>query len=262
MDKITPQIQLLIDIFSTEASNPSFVKEALQLKQEHTRRVAANCDMLALAAGCLPRQALLARRIGWCHDLGRFLQFPRYRTFDDSKSLDHGLLSLKLVRGLQLDRDLEPEEKGVLWAAVLLHNRLDLPEHLPPRTRFFSALLRDADRLDIFRIFADYYSRGPAAGSPLELAYPDTGLVTPAVIQAVLAGKSPSYHLGHSVQDMRLIKLSWAYTLETPGVGELFRASGILEATRRVLPDTEDVRRALAAIDAWSLSASQPGGFL
>ncbi len=256
MDKITHQIQLLMEIFSTEPSNPSFVTEALGLKQEHTLRVAANCGMLALAAGCGPRQVLLARRIGWCHDLGRFLQFPRYHTFDDSRSVDHGLLSLRLIQGLQLDRDLEPEEKGFLWAAVLLHNRLELPRHLPGRTRLFSALLRDADRLDIFRIFADYYARGPIAGSPLELSYPDTGQVTPAVIDAILAGTSPSYHLGHSVQDMRLIKLSWVYTLETPGAAQLFRASGILEATRRVLPDTADVRQALEAIDAWSLSKS------
>jgi len=257
MDTITVQIQLLIEIFSTEAPNPSFVKKALQLKQEHTLRVAANCGMLALAAGCTARQIQLAQRIGWCHDLGRFLQFPRYQTFDDSKSIDHGQLSLKLIKGLQLDRDLKPEEKGIVWAAVLLHNRLELPGHLPVRTRFFSALLRDADRLDIFRIFADYYSQGPVADSPLELSYPDTGQISPAVLQAVLGGTSPSYRLGHSVQDMRLIKLSWAYTLETPGAAELFRTCGILEATRRVLPDTKDVHQALAAIDAWSLSASQ-----
>lgn len=252
MEKMSSQIALLIDILSEDPAAPPFVKAALQLKQTHTARVAHTCRQLALSAGCTPRETALTERIGWCHDLGRFLQFPRYGTFDDSKSADHGLLSLKLIQCLGLDRDLSPEEKGLLWSAVLLHNRLELPEKLPARTRFFAALLRDADRLDIFRIFADYYSQGPVPGSPLELSYPDAGQVTPAVIQAILSGISPPYSMGFSVQDMRLIKLSWVYTLATPGATALFRASGILEATRRVLPDTETVRQALAAIEVSS----------
>lgn len=252
MDPVTHQARMLIRLLAEDPADPANVREALSLKALHTVCVADNALRLAQAAGGTPRDIELAVRIGWCHDLGRFLQFRRYHTFDDAKSVDHGRLSLKLIRALHLDRDLAPEEKGLLWAAVLLHNRRELPLGLPGRTRFFAALLRDADRLDIFRIFRAYYEAGPVPGSPLELYYPDTGRVTPAVLQAILAGTSPPYELGSSVQDMRLIKLSWVYTLETPGAAELFRTSGILNATRAVLPDTAEIREVLTALEAWT----------
>lgn len=258
MEPITRQIELIMDILVDGPSDPPVVKDALQLKKIHTACVAENSRRLALLAGCSPRQIQLAQRIGWCHDLGRFLQFRRYRTFDDSKSINHGLLSLNLIKALHLDKDLLPDEKGLLWAAVLLHNRRELPKGLPERTRFFAGLLRDADRLDIFRIFIEYYGQGPVAESPLELYYPDTGKITQAVSQAILKGVSPPYELGASVQDMRLIKLSWIYTLETPGAVKLFRSCGILDATRGVLPDTEEVRQVLAAIEAWAASDFRP----
>ncbi len=249
MEDLTRKIHMIIDVLTDDVTDPPMVRDALRLKQLHTACVAENSVLLATSAGCSPRQTELAQRIGWCHDLGRFLQFRQYHTFDDSKSLDHGLLSLKLVKALGLDRDLAPDERGLLWAAVLLHNRRSLPAGLPARTRFFAALLRDADRLDIFRIFTGYYRQIPVPGSPLELNYPDTGEITPAVAQAIIAGISPPYELGTSVQDMRLIKLSWVYTLETPGAVDLFRSSGILDATRSVLPDTDEVRRILKAIE-------------
>ncbi len=249
MEKITRQIQQLITLLIDDPSDPDIVQAALQLKQIHTACVADTCRQLADFAGCSPRDSQLAQRIGWCHDLGRFLQFRRYHTFDDAKSTDHGRLSLKLIHALSLDRDLQPTERGMLWAAVLLHNRRALPAELPPRTRFFASLLRDADRLDIYRIFVDYYTQGPVPGSPLELGYPDTGKITPAVAKAIREGLSPPYELGSSVQDMRLIKLSWVYTLETPGAVALFRSCGILDATRLVLPNTPEVRQILMAIE-------------
>lgn len=257
MDAVNQQIQTLIAILSRDPQDPPVVQEALLLKATHTAYVADNAGTLATAARCSPRNIQLAQRIGWCHDLGRFLQFRRYHTFDDTKSLDHGVLSLKLVRALRLDRDLTPLEKGLLWASVLLHNRRELPGHLPPGTRFWADLIRDADRLDIFRVFIDYYNQGPQPNSPLELSYPDTGVTTSAVIDAILAGASPSYELAQSVQDMRLIKLSWVYTFSTPGAIRLFRDCGILEATRKVLPNTPPVAQALQTITDWSQKHSK-----
>ncbi len=63
----------------------------------------------------------------------------------------------------------------------------------------------------------------------------------------MLAGRSPAYEEGASVQDMRLIKLSWGFTFETPGAAALLLQSGFLEATGRVLPDTDPVRAVLSS---------------
>jgi len=239
------RLSLLLTLLADGPGDPPALAEPLRLKWIHSAEVARLCRLLAEAAGCCPQDVALAERMGWCHDLGRFPQYRKYRTFDDSRSANHAALSLKLIAGLGLDRDLPPARRGLLRAAVGLHNRPQLPGALTGPLRFFAALLRDADRLDIFRIFREYYEAGPSPGSPLELGYPDTGALTPAVVDAVLAGRSPAYEEGATVQDMRLIKLSWGFTFETPGAAALLLKSGFLEATGRVLPDTGPTRAVL-----------------
>ena len=44
--------------------------------------------------------------------------------------------------------------RALCETAVRLHNKLDLPSHLDPRTRLFCQLIRDADKTDIFRVVA------------------------------------------------------------------------------------------------------------
>lgn len=244
------RILTLIALIADRPEDPPALREPLSLKRIHSLQVADTCLSLARTSGCGEADAALAFRMGLCHDLGRFPQFRRYRTFDDRLSCDHGRLSLRLISGLRLDSDLSDGGKALLRGAIGLHNRFMLPEGLTGRIRFFAALLRDADRLDIFRVFSHYYTAGPTPDSPLELGYPDTGRLSPDVIAAVGEGRSPSYGAGLSVQDIRLIKLTWAYTMETPGAGALFQASGFLEATRRALPDTETVRAVLADVEA------------
>ena len=39
--------------------------------------------------------------------------------------------------------------------AIRLHNKLTLPENLDPQTRVFAEILRDADKVDIFRVVAE-----------------------------------------------------------------------------------------------------------
>lgn len=241
-------LPILIDILASCPSEDALVSSALDLKRIHTQRVAENCGLLACASGLDAAETRLAQHIGWCHDLGRFPQFAMYRTFDDSCSVDHGVYSLKMAQLLGLSRQLTAREKGLFWSAIKLHNQPCLPRNLPEKAHFFATLIRDADRLDIFRIFVDYYRNGPVAGSPLELGYPDTGEVSSAVAESILSGQSPPYQMGKSVQDMRLIKLSWIYTLETPGAMALVQQSGIVGATRAVVPHTPLTQRIYDAI--------------
>jgi len=225
------------------------------LKQEHTRCVVA----LSLRLGCLsnlsPENLRLVEAIGWFHDLGRFEQFRRYGTFDDGKSEDHSLLSLKMIQEKQLDAAFSPEERGWIRAAVRMHNWFALPEVLPETTRFFVNLIRDADRLDIYRVFRSYYQQGPKPDSPLELNFPDTGEVNHEILRRILAGESPSYEDAQSVQDMRLIKLSWVYSFQTPGAHQLFLESGILPATQSALPSNPDVATVLETIESYCMKA-------
>ena len=132
----------------------------IRLKIEHTFRVAYLCGRIAGSLGMTGGLLDLAWFLGLLHDIGRFEQVRRYGTFFDAKSVDHAEFGADLLfrEGLieRFPTDGLPEEWPELSeTAIRLHNKLTLPENLDPKTRFFAEILRDADKVDIFRVVAE-----------------------------------------------------------------------------------------------------------
>jgi hypothetical protein len=63
-----------------------------KLKQMHTERVCFTIRRLGKALQLSSRDLLLAEVAALLHDVGRFSQFARYRTFRDKDSTHHGRL--------------------------------------------------------------------------------------------------------------------------------------------------------------------------
>lgn len=133
------------------------------LKVEHSYKVAALCEEIAAKSGMAPADVDLAWLCGLIHDIGRFEQIRRYGTFNDSKSMSHALLGAAVLRGEyegladgRLERFLmEPADEQLVLKAVELHSNLVLPDGLSSRERTFCELLRDADKVDIIRVFGN-----------------------------------------------------------------------------------------------------------
>ena len=129
-------------------------------KVEHTRRVAENCEQIAASLGMDAETVDFAWFLGLLHDIGRFEQVRRYGTFIDSVSVDHAEFGADLLfrEGL-IDRfpveGLPGEWLRLLETAIRLHNKLNLPGDLDERTRRFCEIIRDADKVDIFRVVAE-----------------------------------------------------------------------------------------------------------
>ena len=141
-----------------DASDPK-----VALKIAHTYRVAEICQDIALSEGCTGEDVDIAWLLGMFHDIGRFEQLRRYGTFSDADSIDHAQLSADLlfvegladdyVTGLVADRDCEWGH--LIESAIRVHSAFRIPEDLTEREVFFSNLLRDADKIDIFRVNID-----------------------------------------------------------------------------------------------------------
>ena len=129
-------------------------------KVEHTLRVAENCERIAESLGMGSGDVTFAWFLGLLHDIGRFEQVKRYGTFIDSASVDHAefgadlLFREKLIDAFPAE-SLPPEELLLLETAIRLHNKLTLPADQDARTRRFCELIRDADKLDIFRVVSE-----------------------------------------------------------------------------------------------------------
>ena len=128
--------------------------EKIKLKIDHTYRVCALCEEIAKRAGFKNDEVELAWLMGLLHDVGRFEQLRRYNTFSDEASVDHAALGADILFGQGKIRDYteDDSEDALLEKVVRSHSAYRLPKTFTEREICFSNLLRDADKIDIFKV--------------------------------------------------------------------------------------------------------------
>ena len=72
-------------------------RKNIELKIEHSLRVAENIVKISESLSLNANEVLLAEAVALFHDLGRFPQYALYKTFQDRKSVNHGLLGTKVL---------------------------------------------------------------------------------------------------------------------------------------------------------------------
>ncbi|HEU0264394.1 MAG TPA: HD domain-containing protein, partial [Geobacterales bacterium] len=133
----------------------------LDLKADHTCRVQENMGVLVEELGIAEPMARLARLIALFHDVGRFPQYCRYKTFKDSESENHGALGARVLVEEGVLSKLSERERSLVIRGVTLHNVFALPAGLDGESLLLLQLIRDADKLDIWRVFIEYYTAPP-----------------------------------------------------------------------------------------------------
>ncbi len=137
----------------TRNYNPNDPKIALKIA--HTYRVAELCRQIAESIGLDEKKQQIAWLTGMLHDIGRFEQIRIYNTFVDSKSVDHAQFGADLLFGNKRliehfieNRDLD----DLVETAIREHNKFRIREDIDDDTTVFCNILRDADKIDIFRV--------------------------------------------------------------------------------------------------------------
>ena len=201
LEELTRSYDAYVDTFrAADGRLPAM----MQLKRAHTARVVANAALIADGEGFSPREREVTLAAALLHDAGRYQQLRRYDTFRDSESVDHAVLSHAIVR-----------EKGwtadpAVLDAVLWHNRRDLPERMEPLTAVAAHTVRDADKLDIFRVLEDQvahtdWRKDSRAFWNLAVSAPPN----PVVVGNIARGESVDYQNIRSLSDFVLIQVGW-----------------------------------------------------
>ena len=130
------------------------------LKVAHTYRVAGISERIA----CTISEADInfSWLLGLLHDIGRFEQIRRYGTLRDALSVDHAELGADILFHDDLFSmfvswgEFESQKlRTVAETAVRLHNKLRIPEDIDAQTQMYAKILRDADKVDIFRVLTE-----------------------------------------------------------------------------------------------------------
>ena len=187
----------------------------LQMKQEHTGRTCKEILELAERLALDDRQKQIAEVVALFHDVGRFPQFAEYRTFNDARSIDHSHLGVEILRREGVLDVLRREERQWVETAIEHHGRKLLPDNLNGQALLFAKLIRDADKLDIYRQVAEslHEQRKSPMRQRLETEFPDEPRCSPEVVEAILKEELVDYAKIRTFSDMRLCQLAWVYDL-------------------------------------------------
>jgi HD superfamily phosphodiesterase len=219
------------------SSSDSIIQQNMDLKAEHTRRV---CEAIKDIGGSLDlsqEDLCLAEASGLLHDIGRFEQYSRYKTFDDYRSKDHALLGVEVIQSNRVLEGLEANAADIIVRVVGYHNRAALPAGEEERWFLFLKLLRDADKLDIWHIVTEYYQNaGNNRNESIELDLPDKDWVSNPVYEALLKGKIVQMTDLKTLHDFKLLQMGWIYDVNFPRTFQIVQEKKYLEKIRDALP--------------------------
>jgi putative nucleotidyltransferase with HDIG domain len=231
----------------------------LVLKIKHTARVCDNICHLARSIELDANHLRIAEAVGLFHDIGRFMQFGRFGTFNDRRSANHASLGIEVLRQEAVLDDLADVEKAIILDAVRFHNAPALPTNRPPTSMVFMRLIRDADKLDIWKVFAGYFRRGQLPEPAIVQHLPDLPTCQDAIIDAIARRCKAEFWDMRSLNDYKLLQLSWVFELYFRETFVLARERGDLSAIARSLPADPTVAKAVAAVMNRIEEMSEPG---
>jgi len=225
------------------------VRQALALKVDHSLRV---CDEILNIGGKLALgdgEMRLAEAMALVHDIGRFKQYYHYKTFVDKKSADHAQLGVAALRDGNALAVIDNQASELILKAVSYHNRLHIPEDESPACVFFTKLLRDADKLDIFHLVSTYYYVPDSERSAaVELDLPDAPEVSDEILNTLLARKMVRMEQLRTLNDFKLLQMAWVYDLNFPPTFQFVYQRKYLERIRDVLPASDRIDKIYAGL--------------
>lgn len=187
------------------AAEDGRLPEMMALKAYHTDKVVENAAAIVEGENLEWRESALIAAL--LHDTGRYEQLKRYNTFQDSKSVDHAVLSHDIVKEKAWVSD------PAILKAILYHNRRELPEGLDEKTAALSKVVRDADKLDIFRVLEERLETTDWRAAKTEFWGLDPfGKPSAEVLSAIKEKRPVDYQHIRSLADFILIQIGWIFS--------------------------------------------------
>lgn len=191
--------------------------EMMQLKYEHTMAVVRNAEEIAAGEGFSGAHRFVSLAAALLHDTGRYEQLRLYNSFKDSETVDHAVFSHDIVRrenwlGKAIGSVWSRAEQNVaaILKAILYHNRRELPSGLDPLAEVTAHAVRDADKLDIFRVLEDRVRHSDWRRDSRAFWNLQVGIApNPSVVDAIRKGMPVDYQEIRSLADFVLIQIGW-----------------------------------------------------
>ncbi|NCN64935.1 MAG: HD domain-containing protein [Candidatus Altiarchaeum hamiconexum] len=215
----------------------------LKLKEDHTYRVLRNIVHISKSLNLREEEINLAKAIALFHDIGRFEQLKHYKTFLDRNSESHSEIALRVLNKEGVINRIDEKEREILITAIKFHNVREIPEISDEKTLFFCKLIRDADKIDIFKVWIDYFNHksvyDPSYGMDLSISqgYSDN------IISDIFANKMSPLEKVKTYNDIKLLLLTWIYDINFDASLNLILCRGYIQKIFKILPKNEEMKK-------------------
>lgn len=153
----------MIDIEKAKIAFKDFINEyedksdlGFELKIVHTYHVAENAKKIAQELKLSKEDIELAELIGILHDIGRFEELKITKELNSVK-FDHAGHGSKMLFEEDMIRKFieDSQYDNIIKKSIENHSRLEIEENLDERTLLHSKIIRDADKIDNYRVKKD-----------------------------------------------------------------------------------------------------------
>ncbi len=226
--------------------------DLIDLKIDHSERVAEIARQLAEEMQWPRSDIRTGEVLGLLHDIGRFSQIIEHSTFSDPDSIDHGERGYQVLRENGALSGLDVPEQNAILFGVRHHNDRDFPTDIPAESTRFVKLVRDSDKLDIFRVIDNIIRERKFDEHPeMTLNIDIDGPPTAGAIAEIKKRETISYQNVLTLADFALTELSWTYDLQYPGALRRMVEWGCLDRIISLLPDTDEMREIITEIRSY-----------
>lgn len=225
-------------------------QRSLDMKQTHTIHVQAAIDQIATGLNLSENHRRIASVTALFHDLGRFPQYKKYRTFRDPDSENHARLSIRELNHHRVLHGLDLTERRLIHRAIFLHNRLRLPDDLDPNSTLHCRLIRDADKVDILRVMVEHFQTETTRRNPvISLELENESVVRGQVYRCLFRKQAMNYTDLRSADELKVLQMSWVFDIHFRPTFEMLRQSKFLDRLAATMPDTPLRREAIAFVN-------------
>ncbi len=220
----------------------------INLKIEHSIRVAELTEKIATLETRFNFDPELAYTAGLLHDIGRFEQYRRYASFNDRLSANHGELGYEMLK----DSDMLVNTMPLVWREIVLavtrtHNALKVPRDLNIVSREYVNLVRDADKIDVIRLFLKLFNEKKITEC-LVHKLPITDDYTEKLAHKLIKNKPILGKELKTVTDFKLLLLSWLKDINYSSSARIMIDEKLGHEIKNTLPKDQLIEDAYQAV--------------
>jgi HD superfamily phosphodiesterase len=205
-----------------------------EIKRVHCYKVESVGLRLVTLMNWDKEDALLGRAASLLHDIGRFSQFRDYGTLSDASSVDHGDRGFMELKSFFPKEFADEEGYGAIIESVRWHNKKVLPKNINDEYVPFCKLVRDADKIDIFRLVQDHIENGKV--EELLPHHRISGPLSESVLKEIEENGYSSYKNVSSLADFLLLQIAWLLNINYMASMKIIDELGIVQKIIKQLP--------------------------